>query len=46
MSEISRNHFIENVFPFLAPGTALRDGIDNVLRAGTGGSLSLDIPTV
>ncbi|GAK01035.1 LOW QUALITY PROTEIN: DNA integrity scanning protein DisA [Geomicrobium sp. JCM 19055] len=31
---------------FLAPGTALRDGIDNVLRAGTGGSLSLGIPTV
>ncbi|MFB4161874.1 DNA integrity scanning diadenylate cyclase DisA [Geomicrobium sp. JSM 1781026] len=37
MREASRKHFIENVFPFLAPGTPLRDGIDNVLRAGSGG---------
>ncbi|MBB6451429.1 diadenylate cyclase [Geomicrobium halophilum] len=37
MKDRDRAHFINNVFPFLAPGTPLREGVDNVLRARTGG---------
>ncbi|SDJ09693.1 DNA integrity scanning diadenylate cyclase DisA [Natribacillus halophilus] len=37
MSERDRDHFIKHVFPFLAPGTPFREGVDNVLRARTGG---------
>ncbi|QDI91528.1 DNA integrity scanning protein DisA [Salicibibacter halophilus] len=37
MSDRDREHFINHVFPFLAPGTPFREGVDNVLRARTGG---------
>jgi len=33
--------FISNVLKFVAPGTPLREGIDNVLRAKTGGLIVL-----
>lgn len=34
-------NFISNVLKFVAPGTPLREGIDNVLRAKTGGLIVL-----
>lgn len=38
-SQLQNNneHQISDILPFLAPGTPLREGIDNVLRAKTGG---------
>ncbi|MFB4165649.1 DNA integrity scanning diadenylate cyclase DisA [Alteribacillus sp. JSM 102045] len=36
-----RSSFIGEVLHFVAPGTPLRDGIDNVLRANTGGLIAL-----
>ncbi|OIK12609.1 DNA integrity scanning protein DisA [Bacillus sp. MUM 116] len=30
-------HSVSEVLPFIAPGTPIREGIDNVLRANTGG---------
>ena len=30
-------HTVSEVLQFLAPGTPIREGIDNVLRANTGG---------
>ncbi|SDI06097.1 diadenylate cyclase [Alteribacillus persepolensis] len=44
MSEKERNtrdSFMREVLHFVAPGTALREGIDNVLRANTGGLIVL-----
>lgn len=39
--EQKRNHFIQSVLKLVAPGTPLRAGIDNVLRAKTGGLIVL-----
>lgn len=33
----NRDSFISSVLPFVAPGTPLREGLENVLRAKTGG---------
>ncbi|MDQ0209241.1 DNA integrity scanning diadenylate cyclase DisA [Alkalicoccobacillus murimartini] len=41
MDEQTRNEFIQNLLKLVAPGTPLRAGIDNVLRANTGGLIVL-----
>ncbi|MGO4890090.1 DNA integrity scanning diadenylate cyclase DisA [Anaerobacillus sp. MEB173] len=41
MSENNKNAFVNDVLTFVAPGSPLRDGIDNVLRAKTGGLIVL-----
>ncbi|WP_158738301.1 DNA integrity scanning diadenylate cyclase DisA [Alteribacillus sp. YIM 98480] len=41
MLDKQRDSFIREVLHFVAPGTPLRDGIDNVLRANTGGLIVL-----
>ncbi len=41
MDERKRSLFIQDVLKIVAPGTALRSGIDNVLRARTGGLIVL-----
>lgn len=37
MSEIKKRDVMSSVLRFVAPGTAIRDGLENVLRAKTGG---------
>lgn len=44
MDEQNRNEFIQNLLKLVAPGTPLRAGIDNVLRANTGGLIVLGYP--
>ncbi|GAF22560.1 MULTISPECIES: DNA integrity scanning diadenylate cyclase DisA [Shouchella] len=41
MEERNRTAFIQNILKLVAPGTPLRAGIDNVLRANTGGLIVL-----
>lgn len=41
MEEKNRTVFIQNLLKLVAPGTPLRAGIDNVLRANTGGLIVL-----
>ncbi|MCM3550385.1 DNA integrity scanning diadenylate cyclase DisA [Alkalihalobacillus clausii] len=41
MEERNRTAFIQNLLKLVAPGTPLRAGIDNVLRAKTGGLIVL-----
>lgn len=41
MEERNRTVFIQNLLKLVAPGTPLRAGIDNVLRANTGGLIVL-----
>ncbi|MFK3939272.1 DNA integrity scanning diadenylate cyclase DisA [Alkalihalobacillus sp. NPDC078783] len=41
MDEQNKNEFIQNLLKLVAPGTPLRAGIDNVLRANTGGLIVL-----
>ncbi|KGA98343.1 DNA integrity scanning protein DisA [Alkalihalobacillus alcalophilus ATCC 27647 = CGMCC 1.3604] len=41
MDERKKGDFIQDVLRLVAPGTALRAGIDNVLRANTGGLIVL-----
>ncbi|MDE5415732.1 MAG: DNA integrity scanning diadenylate cyclase DisA [Bacillaceae bacterium] len=41
MEERRKGKFITDILKLVAPGTALRDGIDNVLRAKTGGLIVL-----
>lgn len=41
MDEKSRSTFINEVLKLVAPGTPLREGLDNVLRAKTGGLIVL-----
>ncbi|WP_413376930.1 DNA integrity scanning diadenylate cyclase DisA [Alkalihalobacillus sp. 1P02AB] len=41
MDERKKGDFIQGVLRLVAPGTALRAGIDNVLRANTGGLIVL-----
>ncbi|WP_096202179.1 DNA integrity scanning diadenylate cyclase DisA [Bacillus sp. FJAT-45350] len=41
MEDRNQNSFISEVLQLVAPGTPLRDGIDNVLRAKTGGLIVL-----
>ncbi|MFB5663053.1 DNA integrity scanning diadenylate cyclase DisA [Alteribacillus sp. HJP-4] len=40
-TEQDRHFFIREVLRFVAPGTLLREGLDNVLRANTGGLIVL-----
>ncbi|MCM3715712.1 DNA integrity scanning diadenylate cyclase DisA [Halalkalibacter oceani] len=48
--EQRRNEFIQSVLKLVAPGTPLRAGIDNVLRAKTGGLIVIgyhnDMPSI
>ncbi|KMK74842.1 DNA integrity scanning diadenylate cyclase DisA [Alkalihalobacillus pseudalcaliphilus] len=41
MDERKKSNFIQDVLRLVSPGTALRAGIDNVLRANTGGLIVL-----
>ncbi|MFC5713765.1 DNA integrity scanning diadenylate cyclase DisA [Thalassorhabdus alkalitolerans] len=41
MTDKKKNNVMENVLHYVAPGTPLREGIDNVLRAKTGGLIVL-----